>query len=55
VGTLFHLDARNVFHRKFSIARTSGSHLVFEPPRIGVRELSVILRAFHASMAGGSS
>jgi hypothetical protein len=51
-GNIFHLDARNVFRRKFKIARTVGSFLLFDPPRIGVRELVEILRAFHVSMPG---
>ncbi len=52
-GSLFHLDARNVFRRKFMIARTSGSYFVFDPPSIGVREVLEMMRAFHASVAGG--
>jgi lysylphosphatidylglycerol synthetase-like protein (DUF2156 family) len=48
-GRTFHLDARNDYRRKFPIARTSGSYLLFDPPRVGPRVGIAIMRAYHAS------
>jgi lysylphosphatidylglycerol synthetase-like protein (DUF2156 family) len=47
----FHLEERNRYHRKFPVARTAGCHLLFDPPRIGVRETLQVLRAYHATAA----
>ncbi len=48
-GHAFHLEARNDYRRKFPIARTAGSYLLFDPPRIGPGIALEVLRAFHAS------
>jgi lysylphosphatidylglycerol synthetase-like protein (DUF2156 family) len=50
-GRAFHLEARNAYRRKFPVARTSGSYLLFDPPRIGPATAIETLRAFHASRA----
>jgi lysylphosphatidylglycerol synthetase-like protein (DUF2156 family) len=47
----FHLDDRNRYHRKFPVARVVGSHILFDPPRIGLRETLQVLRAYHARAA----
>ena len=47
----FHLEDRNRYHRKFPVARTTGCHLLFDPPRIGLRETLQVLRTYHASAA----
>lgn len=47
----FHLEDRNRYHRKFPVARKTGCHLLFDPPRIGLRETIQVLRTYHASAA----
>lgn len=47
----FHLEDRNRYHRKFPVARTTGCHLLFDPPRIGLRETLQVLRTYHARAA----
>jgi lysylphosphatidylglycerol synthetase-like protein (DUF2156 family) len=47
-GRIFHLDARLEYRRKFPVARTAPTYLLFDPPRIGAREAIGIMRAYHA-------
>jgi lysylphosphatidylglycerol synthetase-like protein (DUF2156 family) len=47
----FRLDARARYRRKFQIAREEPSYLVFDPPRIGPKQMAGILRAFNVSLA----
>lgn len=47
----FHLEDRNRYHRKFPIARRAGCHLLFDPPKIGLRETLQVLRTYHARAA----
>ena len=48
-GRTFGLEARNVYHRKFPVAETVGSYLLFNPPRIGAGDVIELLHAFHAA------
>jgi lysylphosphatidylglycerol synthetase-like protein (DUF2156 family) len=48
-GHAFHLEARNEYRRKFPVARTTGSYLLFDPPQVGLRVAIAVLRAYHAS------
>jgi lysylphosphatidylglycerol synthetase-like protein (DUF2156 family) len=47
----FHLDARTRYRRKFQVAREEPSYLVFDPPRIGPKQIGGVLRAFNVSLA----
>ncbi len=50
-NTRFHLDARVHYRKKFQIARTEPSLLLFDPPRVGALEILGIARAFNVSLA----
>ena len=50
-GRVFHLDARSRYRRKFQVSRTDPSFLLFDPPRLGLRETVGISRAFNVSLA----
>lgn len=50
-ASVFHLDARTRYRRKFQIARTEPAYVVCDPARVGVREIVGVLRAFNVSLA----
>jgi phosphatidylglycerol lysyltransferase len=47
----FGLAARAHYDRKFQPTRESPSYLVFDPPRVGIRQHGGLLRAFNVSFA----
>ena len=50
-GEAFHLDARAHYRRKFQAANEEPAFLVFDPPRIRLRQVAALLRAFNVSLA----
>lgn len=46
----FHLDARSRFRRKFQVSSEEPAFLLFDPPRVGVREVFGLMRAFNVSL-----
>lgn len=48
----FHLDSRVRYRRKFQIARTEPAFLLFDPPKVGLRQLLGVLHALHISLGG---
>lgn len=47
---VMNLHGRTVFWEKFHLTRREPLYLLFQSPRIGLRELSALLRAFHFSV-----
>lgn len=48
---LFHLDSRARYRRKFQVARAEPAYLLFDPPRLGLRQMLGLSRAFNVSLA----
>ncbi len=44
---VFHFDGRSRYQRKFQPERVEPSFLVFDPPRLGVRDVVGLIRAFN--------
>jgi lysylphosphatidylglycerol synthetase-like protein (DUF2156 family) len=47
---LFHLDGLTHFQRKFGVAAVEPAYLVFDPPRVGLRDAIGVIRAFNVSL-----
>jgi lysylphosphatidylglycerol synthetase-like protein (DUF2156 family) len=46
-----HLHGRTVFWEKFRVTRREPLYLLFQHPRIGLREVNALFRAFHFSVS----
>ncbi len=46
-----HLHGKTVFWEKYGVSHRQALYLLFQPPRLGLRELDALLRAFHFSLA----
>jgi aspartyl-tRNA synthetase len=46
----FHLDRRARFQRKFQVENTEAAFLVFDPPRVRLRDVIGMLRTFNVSL-----
>jgi lysylphosphatidylglycerol synthetase-like protein (DUF2156 family) len=47
---VLHLDSLSRYRKKFQPFRVEASHLLFHPPRIGLYEVTGLLRAFNVSL-----
>ena len=51
LSATFNLEARTLCRQKFPIADRTPCYLLFDPPVLGVRQISTLLRVFNVSMA----
>jgi aspartyl-tRNA synthetase len=47
---MFHLYGRTQYQHKFQAARAEPAYLVFDPPRVGLRDALGVMRAFNVSI-----
>jgi len=50
MSRLFHMDRRAHFQRKFHVSSVEPIYVVFDPPRVRIRDLLGVARAFHISL-----
>lgn len=50
VANMMRLHNKTVYWEKYQVARGEPLYLLFQPPRIGLRELNALFRAFHFSI-----
>ncbi len=47
---MMHLHGKTVFWEKYGVTRREALYLLFQPPRLGIRELVALFRTFHFSV-----